>query len=662
MIHILHLSDIHLGTLNQAHQYRVQLETDLKKQLKINKLEYLVISGDIANYSTSEDYEAALELVNNLGKGFDLDSKKIIVVPGNHDLNWELSENAYHFVSKRKLPDPLPEGRYREAGDEGVLLRDEQLYQKRFDYFNSFFYKRMYGKEYPTEYKKQGILHTYPNDRIVFLALNSCWEIDRYYHDRAGVNMDALYHSLNHFIDGKYDGWIKFAVCHHPIAGSEMMKNVEFMEQLAVHGFQIVIHGHIHEAIEGYHKYDDSRGIHIIGAGTFGAPVKEKVSGIPLQYNLLKLDPNTSSITVETRKKEKPDGAWSADARWGEKNDPKPRYLIELTRQSCEQNDEMRLKQENEKNLDVKQLPNGQHDIKVNLPGLLKLLGGNIYTEPGAAIREMIQNAHDTCILRMSKDEGFINPQIHVTHDKYKKLLMVSDNGSGMTERELHDYLSTIGKSYTKLQEENLRGHGAQEALLLIGQFGVGILSAFSVAEKVVIFTQSYKSLSSGFKWTCTGDTHYFVEQAGVLQTGTKVIMHLTDKNLILLDNNLLNEIIKKYADFLSIPIYLNEKQVNSCIQPWIKDFQQMNDNEKQMVSINGYNSFWITENSRTDYSEYLTKRYNLVPLAFLAFQFTNSLSLDGLLFIPSVFSEMTRNFGEVDIYIPSLPLVAVTY
>ena len=84
------------------------------------------------------------------------------------------------------------------------------------------------------------------------------------------------------------------------------------------------------EAIEGFHKYDDSRAVKIIGAGTFGAPAKEQVTGIPLQYNLLTFDPKTGEMTVNTRKKEKTNGAWSADARWGDKNDPKPWYRFKV--------------------------------------------------------------------------------------------------------------------------------------------------------------------------------------------------------------------------------------------------------------------------------------------------------------------------------------------
>lgn len=141
-----------------------------------------------------------------------------------------------------------------------------------------------------------------------------------------------------------------------------------------------------------------------------------------------------------------------------------------------------------------------QHELKINLPGLLQMLGSNIYAEPDVAVREMIQNAHDTCIIRTAKDEAFTTPRIHISYDRAQQTLTFADNGSGMTEEELHEYLSTIGRGFTKLQREDLRAKGAQEALLLIGQFGIGLLSAFSVADKVEVYTRSYLPESTGFK------------------------------------------------------------------------------------------------------------------------------------------------------------------
>jgi predicted phosphodiesterase len=305
---------------------RTQLETDLIQELEVRRLEYLVISGDVANYSTEKEYDAAYAMVDGLVKRFGLDASRVVVVPGNHDLNWDLSETAYPFVPKRKLPTPLPEDRSIPAGDAGALLRDDTLYRERFANFNTHFYRRVYpGQNYSTDYANQVVFVERPEDGILFLGFNSCWQLDHHFRTRAGIHASALAQALDRLQDGRYKGWLKIAVWHHPVSGKEMM-NDDFMQLLSVHHFQICLHGHIHEAIQRFYHYDSRRGIHIIGAGTFGAPAREQVTGIPLQYNLLTFDPRTGEMTVNTRKKEKPDGAWSADARWGDKNDPKPWY------------------------------------------------------------------------------------------------------------------------------------------------------------------------------------------------------------------------------------------------------------------------------------------------------------------------------------------------
>jgi small GTP-binding protein len=328
-IHILHLSDLHIANEEQAKIYRARLETDLIQGLNVKRLEYLVISGDIANHSTEDEYRAAFSLVDGLVKRFGLDASRVVVVPGNHDLNWEESKNAYQFTYN-PLPKPLKEGQYFSGGDEGVLLCNEELYQKRFNRFSEYFYKKVYpGKEYPLKYSDQYLLVERPNDHILFLGLNSCWQIDHYFKSRASINMHALSQILDKLQDDKYDGWLKMAVWHHPVTGREMM-NDEFMELLTLHGFQVCLHGHIHETIATFHQVDDKYGIRIIGAGTFGAPANEQITGIPLQYNLLIFDPQIGEINVQTRKKEKPDGLWSADSRWGDRNDPKPWYRINI--------------------------------------------------------------------------------------------------------------------------------------------------------------------------------------------------------------------------------------------------------------------------------------------------------------------------------------------
>ena len=325
---ILHLSDIHLGTTPQAEVYYSQLETDLLHGVERKQLDYLVLNGDMADRATVSDYEAAQLLIDRIVKRFRLKRSAIIIVPGNHDVDYSSSKPAYG----RFAFDPIlaeDSGKRSIKQPEGqILCDDEHVYQRRFANFAHFF-QAIRKKPYPLLSSEQALIWQFPNHKLLFLGLNSAVEIDHHYEKRAIIDRLALASVLQQ-LTGKYDDWLKIAVWHHPVQGSEAM-NAEFIEQLTMRGFQICMHGHIHEAIEDYHKYDDRRGVRVIGAGTFGAPVRQQTVGIPLQYNLITLNPMLCTVQVDTRKKEKPDGAWSADARWVDKvRDPQPRYSFDV--------------------------------------------------------------------------------------------------------------------------------------------------------------------------------------------------------------------------------------------------------------------------------------------------------------------------------------------
>jgi molecular chaperone HtpG len=279
------------------------------------------------------------------------------------------------------------------------------------------------------------------------------------------------------------------------------------------------------------------------------------------------------------------------------------------------------------------------YQIQINLPGLLRMLGENIYSEPDVALREMIQNAHDSSIIRTTKDPSFKQPRIELTFDKAARTLTITDSGTGMTESELHKNLSTIGESFTRIQREELRGQERDEAALLIGQFGIGLLSAFAIARRVEFFTRSHQPGSTGLQWACEGDINYSIEATPKQNIGTRVVLHLLDSKLDLLDEKRLTQGIKRFADFLSVPILLNGRQVNTCTPPW-----------EQPADAN------------LDYEEYIQSRYGLFPLGVLPFdtckmtgEATDDIRLPnvaGILFIPLIPRELARDFGEVDVYV----------
>ena len=100
------------------------------------------------------------------------------------------------------------------------------------------------GKDYPLDYAEPSMVLERPDDKMLFLALNSCWQIDHHFQQRAGINMNALSRALDRLQEGKYDNWLKIAVWHHPVTGKDMMKD-DFLQLLSVHKFKICMHGHI---------------------------------------------------------------------------------------------------------------------------------------------------------------------------------------------------------------------------------------------------------------------------------------------------------------------------------------------------------------------------------------------------------------------------------
>ncbi|MBD1928142.1 HEAT repeat domain-containing protein [Trichocoleus sp. FACHB-90] len=341
-MHILHLSDLHFGTLDQANLWSNQLAADLYHDLNIPHLDALILSGDIANFCTEEEYKAAEQFLHNFCQDFPLNPDQIILVPGNHDIDWKTTswekadDVAYTMKLRRQCkPHELQEGYYIEESQNAVWIRDDEKYKQRFAHFSSF-YKTITQKPYPLEYHQQATLDHLKEQNLLILGLNSAWQLDHHYTTRASINTNALSNALAQIRrNPDYKNCLKIAVWHHPLdsAYSDRITDQGFLEQLAINGFRLFLHGHIHKAETSLFRYDMStngRKLDRICAGTFGAPTKELNTGIPWQYNLLKFEDN--QLTVYTRCREELNGAWKPDARWGQGagQEPLSYYAIAL--------------------------------------------------------------------------------------------------------------------------------------------------------------------------------------------------------------------------------------------------------------------------------------------------------------------------------------------
>ena len=211
------------------------------------------------------------------------------------------------------------------------------------------------------------------------------------------------------------------------------------------------------------------------------------------------------------------------------------------------------------------------HQMQIELDGLIKLLAQNLYADPDVFLREMIQNAHDALVKRRAQDkEGALPPpEIRICTDPITQTLTIDDNGAGLKLEEIHQYLATIGRSGTGELKKAMVEQDHLRAYELIGQFGIGLLSAFIVAERIELTTCAEGD--SGYRWVSAGGKDYQVEPCVREDVGTTLVLHLASEHLRYLDEDHLTRIVCTYADLIGIPIYINDGlyPVNQVDAPW---------------------------------------------------------------------------------------------
>ncbi|RKZ86344.1 MAG: molecular chaperone HtpG [Candidatus Parabeggiatoa sp. nov. 1] len=208
---------------------------------------------------------------------------------------------------------------------------------------------------------------------------------------------------------------------------------------------------------------------------------------------------------------------------------------------------------------------------QVNLGGLMEVLSKNLYSTPTVAIRELVQNAHDSCVRRRIESQDDFEPMINIITDQTKGTLVIEDNGAGLTHDEIINYLATVGSGYTRF----LRDQQANDDEMMIGYFGLGFLSAYVVSKRLEVWTTSYQEPENGWHFTSNKAERYSLEDAPPQPTGMRVVLHLSESFLDLADAFVIEHLLTRYCSLLPVPIYLNshwDEPVNHQPPPWRLD------------------------------------------------------------------------------------------
>ncbi|CAA9521900.1 MAG: Hsp90xo protein [uncultured Solirubrobacteraceae bacterium] len=209
------------------------------------------------------------------------------------------------------------------------------------------------------------------------------------------------------------------------------------------------------------------------------------------------------------------------------------------------------------------------HATQVDLGGLMQVLGSHLYSTPQVAIRELVQNAHDSIVRRRIEDDAFAarGGRIDLSSDPAAGVLTIRDDGAGMTRDEVGMFLATVGVGYTR----ELRSSQPDRADELIGLFGLGFLSAFIVSDKTVVRTTSFSDPSSTVEYRSTTGERYALTDVDPLPVGTEVELHVSPQHRALVDRDALAGIAARYCRLLEIPVHVNgdPTPVNHDTPPW---------------------------------------------------------------------------------------------
>ncbi len=282
--------------------------------------------------------------------------------------------------------------------------------------------------------------------------------------------------------------------------------------------------------------------------------------------------------------------------------------------------------------------------IRVQTENIFPIIKKFLYSDHEIFLRELVSNATDATqkiktLSSIGEAKGELGDlRIDVTLDAKEKTITIEDRGVGMTKEEVDKYLNQVAFS------------GAEEFLTkykdasIIGHFGLGFYSAFMVAEKVEVITQSYQNEAATVYWSCDGSPEFELYEVEKKQRGTKIILHVNEENNEFLEAGKLKGILDKFCKFLPIPIYFNDV----AAEPRKED-----EAEK---SINNTNPIWVkkpSELTKEDYENFYRELYPFgeTPLFWIHLNVDYPFNLTGVLYFPKIKQSYEIQKDKIQLY-----------
>ena len=291
--------------------------------------------------------------------------------------------------------------------------------------------------------------------------------------------------------------------------------------------------------------------------------------------------------------------------------------------------------------------------FKAESKRLLDLMINSIYTHKEIFLRELISNASDAedklAYKALTDDQVPVDRsqlKITIVPDKEKRTLIISDNGVGMTKEELENNLGTIAHSGSLQFKQEMDQEHKGEDIDVIGQFGVGFYSAFMVADAVTVISKAYGS-DEAFMWQSDGADGYTITPCEKDAPGSDIIMHIKpnadEENYDqYLETYKLQELIKKYSDYIRYPIVMEVEDYRQKPKPEDAgdDYKPEWETVKEWKTINSMVPLWQRPKAKVtdeEYNSFYKEKFMdwQDPLAVIHTSAEGAVTYKALLYIP---------------------------
>ena len=335
-------------------------------------------------------------------------------------------------------------------------------------------------------------------------------------------------------------------------------------------------------------------------------------------------------------------------------------------------------------------------NLSINSQNIFPIIKKWMYSDHDIFYRELVSNACDaiTKLKKLSMIGEYEAPddieyKVEIKLSAKDKTIKIIDNGIGMTNEEVDEYINQIAFSGAEAFLEKYKDKANDDQI--IGHFGLGFYSAFMVADQVTIDTLSFKDGAESVHWSCDGGTEYDISEGTKTTPGTEITLYLNEDSYEFANEYKAKEVLDKYCSFMPVPIFVTnedageqteeipEEEVtekDTVLDTFIKDAvteevekedgtketvekvpaKKMAKIVKRPVAINDIHPLWTkhpNECSDEDYKEFYRKVFHdyKEPLFWIHLNMDYPFNLKGILYFPKINTEYESIEGTIKLY-----------